>query len=49
MSLTLPSAYSTALEKTVIKENWIIQLYYDCSTPEFSPMQSEDITDRVAV
>ena len=43
MSLTLPSAYSTALEKTVIKENWIIQLYYDDGS-SFTPIALSDTT-----
>jgi len=43
MSLTLPSAYSTALEKTIIKENWIIQLYYDDGS-SFTPIALSDTT-----
>tara|TARA_R100000655_G_scaffold42411_2_gene78393 strand:- start:656 stop:2830 length:2175 start_codon:yes stop_codon:yes gene_type:complete len=43
MSLTLPSAYSSALEKTIIKENWIIQLYYDGGS-SFTPIALSDTT-----
>ncbi len=43
MSLTLPSAYSNALEKTIIKENWIIQLYYDDGS-SFTPIALSDTT-----
>ena len=43
MSLTLPSAYSSVLTSTAIRENWIVQLYYDGGS-SFTPIALSDTT-----
>ena len=43
MSLTLPSAYSSASKLGNVKENWIVQLYYDGGS-SFTPISMADTT-----
>ena len=43
MSLTLPSAYSSASKQGNIQENWIVQLYYDGGS-SFTPISLADTT-----
>ena len=43
MSLTLPSAYSSASKLGNIQENWIVQLYYDDGS-SFTPISLADTT-----